>query len=118
MRHYSSQTVVDNSNLKAYQAKLLSRLKEIRESIGDGDAGAIKKERDAAIDENTRLKKELERANYRINHLIKELNKAEEIGSSNAPLDKKQTSTEPSAAPQEKKTMLSQMSASFNSIFG
>ena len=109
---YSSQTRVDDSNLRIYQAKLLVRLKEIRAAIGTGDAGSIKKERDAALSENVELKKELERANYRIKHLVKELNKAEEQSST---LTK--ASVDKGATPQ-RKTMVEQMSASFHSVFG
>lgn len=109
---YSSQTRVDDSNLRIYQAKLLVRLKEIRSAIGTGDAGSIKKERDAALSENVELKKELERANYRIKHLVKELNKAEEQSST---LTK--ASVDKGATPQ-RKTMVEQMSASFHSVFG
>lgn len=109
---YSSQTRGDDSNLRIYQAKLLVRLKEIRVTIGTGDAGSIKKERDAALSENVELKKELERANYRIKHLVKELNKAEEQSST---LTK--ASVDEGATPQ-RKTMVEQMSASFHSVFG
>ena len=42
-----------------------------------GDAIALRKERDAALEENERMKKVIERLNYRVNHLIKELNAAE-----------------------------------------
>ena len=109
---YSPQTRGDDSNLRIYQAKLLVRLKEIRAAIGTGDAGSIKKERDAALSENVELKKELERANYRIKHLVKELNKAEEQSST---LTK--ASVDKGATPQ-RKTMAEQMSASFHSVFG
>ena len=109
---YSPQTRGDDSNLRIYQAKLLVRLKEIRAAIGTGDAGSIKKERDAALSENVELKKELERANYRIKHLVKELNKAEEQSST---LTK--ASVDKGATPQ-RKTMVEQMSASFHSVFG
>ena len=69
---------VDNEALKAYQRKMLVRLIEIRDALGDGDSEAMKKERDEARAENVRLNKELGFANYRIKHLIRELNKSEE----------------------------------------
>jgi chromosome segregation ATPase len=90
--------VADQEALRVYQAKLLARLKEIRSTIGDGDAGAIKKERDDALAENARLQKELERAHYRINHILKELNKSEEeVASLQA--DSKTSAPKPPAAP-------------------
>jgi hypothetical protein len=42
-----------------------------------GDITEVKKQRDEAVQENIKLKKEMERMNYRINHLVKELNKYE-----------------------------------------
>ena len=68
----------DREALLAFQRKLLERLKEIRAALGDdGDIGKVKRERDSALEQVASLKKELERADYRINHLVKELNKAE-----------------------------------------
>ena len=68
----------DREALLTFQSKLLVRLKEIRAALGnDGDFETIKRERDSALEEVASLKKELERADYRINHLVKELNKAE-----------------------------------------
>jgi hypothetical protein len=121
----ASQTggAVDSAAMKAYQAKMLVRLKEIRAALADGDAGAMKKERDEALAENARLQKELERANYRVNHLVKELNSAEAAtGSANtsasataAPAPAATASAAPTAAataaPEKKKSL-------FSSIFG
>ena len=42
-----------------------------------GDGTALQKERDAALAENESMKKEIEKLNYRVSHLIKELNAAE-----------------------------------------
>ena len=55
------------------------KLKLIRDKISaeGGDGMALRKERDAALAENERMKKEIEKLNYRVNHLIKELNAAE-----------------------------------------
>ena len=51
----------------------------IRDKISaeGGDGMALRKERDAALAENERMKKEIEKLNYRVNHLIKELNAVE-----------------------------------------
>lgn len=63
----------------AYQAQVLDKLRAIRESLltESGDFGHVAKERDAALAENAQLKKEIEKLNYRINHLIKALNEEE-----------------------------------------
>ncbi len=62
--------------LAAYQAQILPRLLEIRAAIvsGGGDVATIRAERDAAVAENIKLKRDGERMQYRIQHLIKELN--------------------------------------------
>lgn len=113
----SGKGVADQGALRAYQAKLLVRLKEIRSSIGDGDAGAIKKERDEALAENARLQKELDRANYRCHHLVKELTKVEEeVAGLQAGVKTATASATPTAAaskiPDEKKKSF------FSSMFG
>jgi hypothetical protein len=53
--------------LLAYQCQLLDRLKGIRSSIlaEGGDVGQIKQERDDFAMENLKLKKEVDRLNYR-----------------------------------------------------
>jgi chromosome segregation ATPase len=66
--------------LRVYQQQVLAKLKAIRSQIMDegGDVGTIKKERDEAVAQNALLRKEIDKQNYRIQHLIKALNKAEE----------------------------------------
>mmetsp|Transcript_19550 Transcript_19550/g.32668 ORF Transcript_19550/g.32668 Transcript_19550/m.32668 type:complete len:111 (-) Transcript_19550:1775-2107(-) len=67
------------SALREYQIQMLSKLTVIRDKINEdgGDVTAIKKERDAAVAENNLLKKEIEKLNYRVQHLIKALNAEE-----------------------------------------
>ena len=63
--------------LVAYQAQMLERLVEIREALavaGGGDSSLMTKERDALKEENAKLKKEIEKLNYRIMHLVKHVN--------------------------------------------
>ena len=71
--------------LRSYQIELLGKLKAIRAGLTaeGGDVGTIRVERDALKDENAALKKENERLNYRVRHLIKALNE-EENAHSNA----------------------------------
>lgn len=68
-----------NKILAQYQLQLLVRLKDIRNAMeaSGGDVVSITAERDAAVAENVRLKKEMERMNYRISHLVKELSAEE-----------------------------------------
>lgn len=75
----NSSEVVEQA-LNAYQKQVLQKLKAIRSTIMEegGDVVAIKKERDDAVAQNALLKKEVEKQNYRIQHLIKALNLAEE----------------------------------------
>ncbi len=65
--------------VRAYQSQILSKLKDIRQSMmaEGGDVGTIKAERDAAVAENAKLKKEIERLNYRVRHLVKALEEEE-----------------------------------------
>jgi len=64
--------------LKKYQLDLLVRLKAIREKITvEGDLDSIRKERDVALDENIKMRKEIEKLNYRVKHLVKALNEEE-----------------------------------------
>ena len=66
-----------------YKTQLLCRLKEIREALlaqggeGGGDMSMAKMERDALTLENATMKKEIERLNYRVAHLVKALNEEE-----------------------------------------
>lgn len=60
-----------------YQAQMLERLVEIRGALavaGGGDSSLVTKERDALNEENARLKKDIEKLNYRITHLVKHVN--------------------------------------------
>lgn len=65
--------------VQTYQAQLLPRLKEVRAALEQegGDIVSVKRERDAAIEENKKLKKEMQRMEYRIKHLVKSLNEEE-----------------------------------------
>ena len=70
--------------LANYQKEMLEKLLQIRSAMangeGNGEGGnvaAMREERDAAKSEAAALRKELEKANYRITHLVKSL-KAEE----------------------------------------
>ena len=65
--------------VRAYQIQVLEKLKVIRESLASegGDVVSIKAERDAALTENAALKKEIDRLNYRVRHLVKALNEEE-----------------------------------------
>lgn len=74
--------VYSEAAMKAYQLDMLSRLKEIRAAIvKDGESGmgavGLREERDAALAEVQKLKKENDRLNYRVAHLIKALNAEE-----------------------------------------
>lgn len=74
---------VDNSSssgsLHDYQVQLHQKLVNIRNSIASegGDISQIREERDLYSAENVQLKKEAERLNYRVQHLIKALDAAE-----------------------------------------
>ena len=59
--------------LLEYQKQMLARLLAVREALvsGGGDIAYVVKEREALKEENARLKKEAERLNYRIAHLVK-----------------------------------------------
>ena len=72
-------------SLLSYQAQTLEKLKTIRDHMqtdGTG-AGKIKQERDDAIAKNTELQKEIDRLNYRVNHLVKCLNEEEKKNGAN-----------------------------------
>lgn len=70
----TSSAAVEDS-LREYQVQMLKRLKGVRDTFQSegGDLATIKQERDMAVSENIVLKKDLEKANYRIRHLIKAL---------------------------------------------
>eukprot|EP01038_Epipyxis_sp_PR26KG_P009979 gene9979-13424_t len=82
----SSNPNISNNNtatiekaLKSYQKQILEKLKPIRDLMAEegGDISQVKQERDEAINENKQLKKDIERLNYRVKHLIKALNEEE-----------------------------------------
>lgn len=65
--------------IKKYQYQMLGKLKAIKEALVSegGDAASLRQERDEARTENAALKKEIERLNYRVRHLVKALNEEE-----------------------------------------
>jgi uncharacterized coiled-coil DUF342 family protein len=79
-RKGASSTEVEVA-VKAYQKQMLSKLKQIRDSLNEegGDIQSVTKERDQLLQENKQLKAEVEKLNYRVRHLIKSLNEEEEI---------------------------------------
>lgn len=70
----------DREVLAQYQSQLLPKLISIREKImsENGNIDEIKEQRDAALSENIALKKEIEKLNYRVAHLVKALNEEEQ----------------------------------------
>lgn len=62
-----------------YQKQMLTKLQKIRELIVSegGDISTVREERDRALAENAQMKKEIERLNYRVRHLVKSLNEEE-----------------------------------------
>jgi hypothetical protein len=75
-----------SQQLHQYQSQILPKLMLIREKMiaEGGDIDQVKNERDQAINENVALKKEIERLNYRVNHLVKSLNEEEAKNSKTA----------------------------------
>jgi hypothetical protein len=76
-----SNEAVENA-LKAYQLTMAQKLRAIRDAMiaENGSSESLSKvisERDGALAENAKLKKEIERLNYRVNHLVKALNAEE-----------------------------------------
>jgi phage host-nuclease inhibitor protein Gam len=67
------------SALVDYQRQMLTRLQSVRNSLLNeiGDISTVRSERDAALIENLQMKKEIERLNYRVQHLVKALNEEE-----------------------------------------
>lgn len=78
----SSLPVVNESSesLISYQIRMLKKLKEVKQTLEleGGDLKSITMERDIALEESKALKKENEKLNYRIRHLIKSLNEEED----------------------------------------
>ena len=72
-------TTTTNVDLKEYQTQLLIKLKCIRQAMTaeGGDIVQIKEERDKLALENAKQKKEIDKLNYRVKHLIKALNREE-----------------------------------------
>lgn len=66
--------------IKLYQKQILGKLKAIRDALvaEGGDVATIRRERDEARAENAALKKDVERLNYRVRHLVKALNEEEQ----------------------------------------
>ena len=73
-------TAAFNEVLFDYQTQLLDKLRNVRKALtaDGGDLGQIKEERDNLQAENLKLKKEAEKLNYRVKHLVKALTAAEE----------------------------------------
>ena len=85
----SSNLTASNSSevqaaVVAYQKQILDKLKDIRTQLNEevGDIAKVREERDRAVTENAQLKKDVERLNYRVKHLIKALNEEEAKNSS------------------------------------
>jgi hypothetical protein len=76
----SNNSAAIEEAVRAYQVQVLGKLKAVREALASegGDINTIRDERDKALQENAQLKKEIQRLNYRVNHLIKALNEEEE----------------------------------------
>ena len=70
---------ITSGSLHEYQVQLHQKLVNIRSALisEGGDISQIREERDLYLAENTQLKKETERLNYRVQHLIKALDVAE-----------------------------------------
>ena len=73
------ETVTSSETLIDYQTQMLRRLVTIRDAIiaDGGDHSLISAERDHFQAENVKLRKEAEKLNYRVQHLVKALNQAE-----------------------------------------
>lgn len=76
----SDSTTIAEDAVRNYQKQLLVKLLSVREKVSEevGDYAKIKEERDSLLTENVKLKKEAERQNYRIQHLVKALIAEEE----------------------------------------
>jgi len=68
----------DGPALRAYQTEMLGKLRALRKALQEeGDLTSVKEERDAALAENAKLKKDLAKAQYRIMHLKRALVEAD-----------------------------------------
>ena len=76
----ATQGDADDGAVQAYQAVVLDRLKSIRHALLEevGDIAAIRRERDEAVALNVKMEADLAKQNYRIAHLIKALNEAQQ----------------------------------------
>lgn len=66
--------------LRAYQSQTVEKLKVVRDlllSADSADSTQVTQERDTALEENKKLKKEIDRLNYRVKHLVKALDEEE-----------------------------------------
>lgn len=73
-RASAAESTGDTSQLRAYQADMLVKLRAVRASlVQEGDLTTLKAERDAAVSENAGLREALDKANYRIMHLKRSL---------------------------------------------
>ena len=72
-------TVSSSGSLHDYQVQLHQKLVNIRNLLVSegGDISEVRAERDLYLAENAQLRKETERLNYRVQHLIKALDVAE-----------------------------------------
>mmetsp|Transcript_28081 Transcript_28081/g.36798 ORF Transcript_28081/g.36798 Transcript_28081/m.36798 type:complete len:111 (+) Transcript_28081:71-403(+) len=61
------------------QGEMLLKLRSLRDSMKSegNDLEKVKEQRDQALAENAELKKDIEKLNYRIKHLIRSLEEAE-----------------------------------------
>lgn len=78
-KHDQMDSSSSSGSLHDYQVQLHQKLVNIRNSLASegGDTSLIREERDLYLAENVLLKKESERLNYRVQHLIKALDAAE-----------------------------------------
>ena len=74
-----TETAASSEALITYQTQILGKLVSIRDAflVEGGDVTQISAERDQFQAENVKLRKEAEKLNYRIQHLVKALNQAE-----------------------------------------
>jgi hypothetical protein len=75
----TSTSAADSQALLQYQKQILAKLTAVRDQMKmeGGDITTIKRERDEAVAQNAIYKKEIDKLNYRVNHLIKALNAEE-----------------------------------------
>ena len=67
--------------LRAYQAQTAAKLIQVRDlllSPDNADSTQVTQERDSLMEENKKLKKEIEKLNYRVKHLVRNLENEEQ----------------------------------------